>query len=104
MNPRDPGLANERSLLAWQRTALSLAVASIVLLRLTLGRLGAIAVVGGGLAFALSTWVFLESQLRYSQAAGIRDRSRKRGGRAAASLAVATVVLATIELLVVIQA
>ncbi len=102
MNVRDPGLANERSLLAWQRTALSLAVGSAVLLRLTFEELNVVAVVGCGLSLALATWVFLESKLRYAQAAGVRGRFRHRGGRAVSFLAVATVLLATTELLVVL--
>ncbi len=103
MSARDPGLANERSLLAWQRTALSLAVGSAVLLRLTFDQLSAVAVIGCGFSLVLSTWVFVESRFRFAQAAGRRDRSRHRGGRAVALLAVATMILAVTELLFVLQ-
>ena len=39
----DPGVGNERTALAWQRTALALVAGSAILTRLTFDRLGAVA-------------------------------------------------------------
>ena len=36
--PEPPGLANERTALSWQRTALSVVVAALVVARLTIDR------------------------------------------------------------------
>jgi len=41
---RDRGLQPERTALAWQRTALSMAGAALIVVRLALGTLGAVAV------------------------------------------------------------
>jgi uncharacterized membrane protein YidH (DUF202 family) len=89
---------NERTALAWQRTALSLMVASMLVLRLTVDALGAPALVGTGIAFPLALWVFVESRSRYRHHAGLRLRSRARGGRAGAALTSALVMLGGLEL------
>ena len=46
--PRDPGLQPERTALAWQRTGLALAGASVVVARLTFSTVGVLAVVDHG--------------------------------------------------------
>jgi putative membrane protein len=53
--PFDPGLQVERTTLAWRRTVLALAAASLagVKVLLPVGAVGAFAVGGGGLAVAL---------------------------------------------------
>lgn len=94
----DPGFANERTALAWQRTALALMVGSAVLTRLTFDRLGAVALLSVGMALPLSLWVFLESRARYAHGAGMRLRPRSRGGRSSAALMLATTVVALTEL------
>lgn len=93
----DTGLANERTSLAWQRTALSLVVAAAVVGRLTVGRLGPTALVVLVIAAALSLWVFGESRRRYDQQLGDGAQRRERGGRATLSLAVATLLIALTE-------
>ncbi len=52
--PRDPGLQPERTALAWQRTGLALAGASVVVARLTVSTVGVLAFVAAlsGLAHA----------------------------------------------------
>jgi uncharacterized membrane protein YidH (DUF202 family) len=93
----DDGRANERTALAWQRTALSLAAASALLSRLTFERAGWVALLSA-VALPLSLSVLLESRLRYSHDAVIRTHRRPRDGRAPAALALATVALAASEL------
>jgi uncharacterized membrane protein YidH (DUF202 family) len=92
------GSHNERTALAWQRTALSLLAASAVVARLTVDRLGALAVVSLLLVLPLSLWVMAESRGRYDHDAGVRRRARGRSGRAAAFLSVSVVVIALTEL------
>lgn len=94
----DRGVSNERTALAWQRTALALMAGAAIMARLTFGKLGWVGIAVLSLAMLLSAWVFLESAGRYSHSADIRPRSRPRGGRAGAWLAGSTVILAAIEL------
>lgn len=95
---RDPGLQNERTALAWQRTALSLVAASAILARLSWASADAATTLLLTLAAGLSLWVFLESRFRYAHSAGVRLRPRKRGGRGPLSLAVATALIGVAEL------
>jgi uncharacterized membrane protein YidH (DUF202 family) len=89
----DPGFGNERTALAWQRTALSLAGGSAILARLTLDRLGAAALVSVAVAAPLALWVLWESRGRYRHDADIDPRSRSRGGRAPLAITLATLVV-----------
>lgn len=100
---RDPGLANERTLLAGQRTALSLMAAALVMGRLAFEDLGVIGLPGAVGAGALAAWVFVESRWRYRQADGTRARSRARGGRAATFMAIAVILLALTETAVTLR-
>jgi uncharacterized membrane protein YidH (DUF202 family) len=94
----DPGLGNERTALAWQRTALSVVAGAAVVSRLTLDRVGVAAVLATGAAGLIGIWLFLESRERYRHDAGLRLRSRGRGGRSPLALAIAVAVLALTEL------
>lgn len=94
----EPGAQNERTALAWQRTALSLMAGSAVLARLTFERLGLLSLVAVLIAFVLSSWVFWESRGRYAHSAGVRMRGRERGGRSSAAITAATVLIALTEL------
>ncbi|MFC6288199.1 DUF202 domain-containing protein [Nocardioides sp. GCM10027113] len=84
----DVGAPRARTTLAWQRTALALLAGSAALTRLTVDRLGWVALAAVAVAGPLAVWVFLES----------RRRSEDRSGRSPFALAVATVVLAGVEL------
>lgn len=88
MSTLDTGQAPLRTTLAWQRTALSLLVATLVLVQLTHGELGRAAWVVGGCCSALAAWVLLAG------------RDVRRGpGAAAAATAGCVVLLAATELL-----
>ena len=98
MAAADPGMANDRTALAWQRTALSLMAGAAILGRITFDRLGLLAVAALLMTLALAAWVLIESRGRYAHDAGLRLRPRSRGGRAPAAVAVAVACLAATEL------
>ena len=100
----DVGLPNERTALAWQRTALSLAAAAAIVARLTWSELGPLAGVLLLGALGLSGWVFVESRGRYRHDAGTKRRPRPRGGRAPFALALATALVAATELAALVVA
>jgi uncharacterized membrane protein YidH (DUF202 family) len=88
---RDLGLAAERTALAWQRTSLAVMAGGAVLCRLTLEDHGPRAVVPLLLGVALAGWALLEARVRL-------PRRTVRGGRAAAVLSAAVVLLAVAQL------
>ena len=91
-----PGTATERTALAWQRTALAVLAGALVLARITFDELGRLAFAVVVAAVPLALWVLVES--------GIRSRrATARGGRAAAVLTVAVVVLAAGELAALVR-
>jgi uncharacterized membrane protein YidH (DUF202 family) len=94
----EDGRGNERTALAWQRTALSLVAASALLSRLTFGRLGSLALLSVVVALPLALWILLEGRWRYAHDAGVRLRARSRGGRAPTAMVVATAAIAATEL------
>lgn len=94
----DPAVYNERTALAWQRTALALLAGAAIVCRLALNELGMLAVAGFLVVLPLVGWVLLESRGRYHHEAGIRPRARSRGGRAPGVLALLTTLVALIEL------
>lgn len=95
----DPGLSNERTALAWQRTALSVLAGAAIMGRLTFDRLGVVALIVPGIAAFLGLWVFVESRWRYDQHFDRRVRRRPRGGRAGLSLTVGTAMIAITQLM-----
>ncbi len=100
----DPGAGNERTALAWQRTALALVAGSAILSRLTFERLGAVALASVILAAPMGLWVFVESRGRYAHDAGINRRPQSRGGRAPLTLTIATLIVGFTELLALLVA
>jgi uncharacterized membrane protein YidH (DUF202 family) len=95
---RDTGVGNERTALAWQRTALGVLAGSAVVARLTFDSLGALALVTLAISVPVGLWAFFEGRGRYQHDAGIRLRPKRRGGRAPLALAFATAVVAVTEL------
>lgn len=65
--PYDRGAQPERTLLAWRRTALSITVASAVLVRLAAEEYGLTAVLIGAFGIALSLFSYFAASLRYRQ-------------------------------------
>jgi hypothetical protein len=86
------GLQNERNALAVQRTALSIAVTSAALSRLTYGQLGALSIVSAMFTAVMTGWLLRESRRRYLRSTDSRD------GRAPAALAIAVLAMACTEL------
>ena len=97
------GRQNERTALAWQRTALSLLAGALVLARLTYERLGLLSLSSLLLAAPLCLWVFVESRGRYRHDAGIQLRARPRGGRAPAVLAAGLACMGLTELAAIVR-
>jgi NADPH:quinone reductase-like Zn-dependent oxidoreductase len=82
----DAGTSNERTALAWQRTALALVAGAALIGRLTFDRLGWWSLLGAVLAAGLGAWVLLESGSRYVRRTP-RGAHLRGGPRASAKLA-----------------
>ncbi|GAA1151106.1 DUF202 domain-containing protein [Nocardioides aquiterrae] len=88
MNP-DPGLQPERTVMAWQRTALGIGGVSALLLHHADGQIGGSLAGGAGLLVALGMLVAVE--LRHGRLD--EDESSPMGFRAVRGLAVVTAAL-----------
>jgi uncharacterized membrane protein YidH (DUF202 family) len=73
--PVDPGLQGERTALAWTRTALALALAGAIVTRLTVDRLGVIALALGACAIALAAVMAVIARIRFVRAAASLHKS-----------------------------
>jgi uncharacterized membrane protein YidH (DUF202 family) len=89
--PFDRGLQPERTLLAWRRTALALAVGSVLGARLALPVLGALAVVVGLLGAAAAITAYTAASVRYrrSHRALVAGEALPGGAAPLAALAIA---------------
>jgi len=86
--------AVERTALAWNRTALALLVAAVVVARLTLDRLGPWGMAGAGLAILAGAYLLLEAR-RW------RRPERRRGGATTLVLGLAVVGIGLVEIVAV---
>lgn len=93
MDLAQSGLQAERTALSWQRTALSLAVATGAWERLSHPQLGAVADAVTVVLVLLIGWVFLGSRCRYHRAISQSRRPRPSSEGAPVLLALVTVVL-----------
>lgn len=103
--PFDPGLQVERTLLAWRRTSLTLAVGNAVALRVTVPAFGPAAVVAGLLGVVAAAGVWLVATRRYHRAHSslvAPDSSLALGGVTVTIVALCTLVLAALGLGVVL--
>lgn len=93
--PVDPGLHVERTLLAWRRTALAVAVVSAAGVRFTAPLLGwaAVALGAAGVLCALAAYFFSTSRYRQVHRALRRSASIPGNGWPQITLALATLVL-----------
>jgi uncharacterized membrane protein YidH (DUF202 family) len=101
--PFDPGLQPERTLLAWQRTCLSLAVGNAIAIKYLSDALGPWATVIGvaGLALVAAAWVGSSIRYRRAHEGLVLDARLVLDGRLPAMLA-AAVLLAAVAAVVVL--
>lgn len=105
--PFDTGLQPERTLLAWRRTTLALAVASTLEVRLAMDQLGELALVLGGIGLVLAGATYVGATVRYRRMhrSLVADATRLPvGGRSLAALALSAVVLAGTAMAAIILA
>ena len=79
--PRDPGLQPERTALAWQRSALALAVATIVVGRLTFSTVGLVALLVVALGLGHTAVIFATAHRHYRMRTGAQQANGMADGR-----------------------
>ncbi|WP_433273701.1 DUF202 domain-containing protein [Actinosynnema sp. CS-041913] len=92
-------MQNERTALAWQRTALAMIAGSAVLTRLTVDRVGPLALVGMAVTVASGSAVFVASRWRYQDG----RRGRTGGARLPVAVVVGTVAMVVVELVALLS-
>ena len=97
-----PGVQNERTALAWQRTALSLLAGSAIVSRLTIERIGSAALLCVLAALPVTLWILHLSRVRYRRHTA-DEQSRSRDGRTPACLALVAVMVSLTELVAIAQ-
>lgn len=98
--PLDPGLRNERTALAWQRTSLTVLAVSAGTARLTFEALGWLATTNVAFALALAIWMRAASKTQYRRT--LMSGEGWRGGIDAMLLAMAILVLGLLAATVII--
>jgi uncharacterized membrane protein YidH (DUF202 family) len=101
--PRDPGLQPERTALSWQRSALALAAATIVIGRLTFSAVGLVALFVVAVGVIHAAVVFATAHRHYRLRTGEPDLSTWPTGVHAALLSAQVAALGVLEMLVVLR-
>jgi uncharacterized membrane protein YidH (DUF202 family) len=101
--PRDPGLQPERTALAWQRSALALAVATIVVGRLTFSTVGLVALLVVALGLGHTAVIFATAHRRYRMRTGAQQGTGWPTAVHAVLLSVQVAALGVLELLDVLR-
>lgn len=93
--PPEPGVQNERTALAWHRTALSVVVTAAIVTRLGMDSIGAAAGAALVVALPVAGWVVLVSRRRYQRRQGWSSgvHTRRRDGRLEFALAIVVVAM-----------
>ena len=99
-----PGAQNERTALAWHRTALSVIVAAALVSRLAMTSIGPVAFSTLVVAVPVSVWIMLTSVRRYRRRLGWMHRvvPSRRDGRAEFGLAAVVMLLGVVEIAAVL--
>jgi putative membrane protein len=102
--PFDIGLQLERTLLAWRRSCLSLALGIAVAVRLTVPHLGAASIAVGviGLVLVAAAWANSTQRYRRAHKALSASAPLDRGARTLAATAAVTLVLGLLGLALVL--
>jgi putative membrane protein len=100
---RDPGLQPERTALAWQRSALALAAATIVVGRLTFSAVGLVALLVVALGVVHAAVIFATAQRHYRLRTGEPHLSTWPTGVHAALLSAQVAALGVLEILTVLR-
>ena len=101
--PRNPGLQPERTALAWQRSALALAAATIVIGRLTFSAVGLAALLVVALGLVHASVVFATAQRHYRLRTGGPQVSTWPIGVHAALLSAQVAALGILEIVAVLR-
>lgn len=96
--PLDKGMPQERTLLSWRRTAMTLAIAGFALARLAMEASAILAGVLAVIAFSLIMTIVMGSLKRYRAHDPIHT-----GGKTAAMLSISTILLAVVEIIIVLM-
>lgn len=94
--PLDEGMPQERTLLAWRRTALTLAIGSFALARLALETSLVIAIVLAVVALIVVATVVINSLIRYKN-----EKPAPPSGATTALVAFVTITLAITEIILI---
>ncbi len=98
-SPGEADELDERTSLAWTRTGLALALAAVVVARLTVSRLGPVSVAVAVLGVVVAGWILVSSRQRFRAAHLALAQGRHRpDARLPAALAAFVAVVALVEL------
>lgn len=103
--PADHGAQNERTALAWHRTAMSVVVAGAAVARLTFDAVGGLAYVMLGGTILAAMWLVMAVRGRYARRIGwsAREAVVPRDGRPEFVVLVTVMLLAAVEVVALLR-